>query len=231
MFLSRAFLNPASAAVRADLADATALHRTVMRAFPDEAGPQPRRRLGVLHRVDAEPRRGRYILLVQSAVRPDFERLPSRYFLDLADVFDSEAASIGDNPSIREVNAERAHIGAGARFAFRLHANTTKKVPKVVHGVRTKNGTRVPLRGDDARLEWLGRQAERAGFRCHEVRVQELPSRFGRPPRRITLEGAVFEGALVVTDPDTFRTTLAEGIGPAKAFGFGLLSVTRLRST
>jgi CRISPR system Cascade subunit CasE len=34
-----------------------------------------------------------------------------------------------------------------------------------------------------------------------------------------------YEGILEVTDPDRFRNTLLRGIGPGKAFGFGLLSV------
>ncbi|MBI4518088.1 MAG: type I-E CRISPR-associated protein Cas6/Cse3/CasE [Deltaproteobacteria bacterium] len=35
---------------------------------------------------------------------------------------------------------------------------------------------------------------------------------------------ALYEGILEVTDPDHFRGTIISGIGPGKAFGFGLLS-------
>ena len=34
-----------------------------------------------------------------------------------------------------------------------------------------------------------------------------------------------FDGLLAVTDPALFRNTLQTGIGSAKAFGFGLLSL------
>ena len=37
----------------------------------------------------------------------------------------------------------------------------------------------------------------------------------------------LFEGVLEVTHPEQLRDTLAHGIGPGKAFGFGLLSVAR----
>jgi CRISPR system Cascade subunit CasE len=37
-----------------------------------------------------------------------------------------------------------------------------------------------------------------------------------------------FEGILEVTDPEEFAAAVTAGIGPAKAFGFGLLSVARL---
>ena len=34
-----------------------------------------------------------------------------------------------------------------------------------------------------------------------------------------------FQGVLVVTDPAKFHETFTRGIGPAKAFGFGLLVI------
>ena len=37
--------------------------------------------------------------------------------------------------------------------------------------------------------------------------------------------GGLFNGLLVCTDPDGLRTALLTGIGSAKAFGFGLLSL------
>ena len=43
----------------------------------------------------------------------------------------------------------------------------------------------------------------------------------------ITHFAVKFEGELVVTDPTRFAETLKNGIGSAKGFGFGLLSVAR----
>jgi len=37
-----------------------------------------------------------------------------------------------------------------------------------------------------------------------------------------------FDGLLRITDPDAFRATLIRGIGPAKAFGCGLMLVRRI---
>lgn len=48
-------------------------------------------------------------------------------------------------------------------------------------------------------------------------------------PHDISIYSVRFDGVLTVTDPDTFRQTVAAGIGPAKAFGFGLLSVAPVR--
>jgi CRISPR system Cascade subunit CasE len=230
MYLARAFLNPVSRAVRADLADVASLHRTVMRAFPDDAGPSAREAHGVLHRVDEDARRGQFVLFVQSGTRPDFARLPAGYFLDLQDALDLAAPGAAENPAVREVDQERARIRPGDHFAFRLRANTTRKITKLddATGLPTKNGRRVPVRGDDGRLAWLVRHAATAGFEVGDVRTLELPVRSART-RDLTLAGASFEGSLRVTEADAFRKALAEGIGPGKAFGFGLLSIQRTR--
>ena len=45
------------------------------------------------------------------------------------------------------------------------------------------------------------------------------------PAKGQRLRSARFDGILEVTDPAAFAATIAAGIGPAKAFGFGLLSV------
>jgi CRISPR system Cascade subunit CasE len=229
MYLARAFLNPVSRAVRADLADVMGLHRTLMRAFPDNAGPSPRKQHGVLHRVDEDAQRGRVVLLVQSATRPDFAQLPAGYILDLGDDFDL-GAGVPDNPAVRAVDEERQRIVGDDRFAFRLRANTTKRIlTKSGPDGKRRNGKRVPVRGDEGRLAWLARHAQEAGFALEDVRVIEVPARSGGGRRDLTFAGTTFEGRLRVTNADAFRTALAEGIGPAKAFGFGLLSIQRAR--
>ena len=227
MYLARAFLNPVSRAVRADLADAMSLHRTLMRAFPDDSGPSPRKQHGVLHRVDEDARRGCIVLLIQSATRPDFARLPAGYILDLKDDFDLAGAP--ENPAIRAVDEEREHIAVDDRFAFRLRANTTKRIlTKSGPEGERRNGKRVPVRGDESRLTWLARHAEKGGFSLEGVKVTEVPAR-SSARRELTFAGAIFEGQLRVTNADAFRAALADGIGPAKAFGFGLLSIQRAR--
>jgi CRISPR system Cascade subunit CasE len=231
MYLARAFLNPLSRDIRADLADAAGLHRTIMHAFPDGSGPSARKQHGVLHRIDDDARRGRFVLLVQSATRPDFARLPAGYFLDLGDDFDLAASSASENPAVRAVDEERGRITAGDRFAFRLRANTTKRIlTKSGPDGKRQNGKRVPVRGDEGRLAWLARHAQEAGFAVDDVRATEVPARTSGGRRGLTFAGAIFEGRLRVTDADAFRAALAEGIGPAKAFGFGLLSIQRART-
>lgn len=128
MYLSRAFLNPVSRAVRTDLADVASLHRTVMSMFPDGASKSARKEHGVLHRLDDDARNGRLVLLVQSVAQPDFTPLAAGYLLDLGSDLDLGGAGAFENPAVRAVGEERERIRVGDRFGFRLLANTTRKI-------------------------------------------------------------------------------------------------------
>ena len=89
--------------------------------------------------------------------------------------------------------------------------------------------TFISLRLLDWLADWRSRPNESPGFSI----IKESPTiqpgyiyvnkaRDGKGQR---LRSVRYDGILEVTDPDKFRKTLASGIGPGKAFGFGLLSV------
>ncbi len=232
MYLTRAFLNPTARAVRDDLADAVALHRTVMRAFPDDSGPSARKQHGVLHRLDEDDRRGRFVLFVQQLGAARFHEAASRLLPRISGTTSRlkrparprtrrcARSTTSGSASRREIASCSASAPTPRSGSRRFDAAT---------GTRTKNGRRVPVRGDEGRLAWLHRHAERAGFRVEDVRTVELPARSGGGHRDLTFGGAIFEGILAVGDPGTFRHALTDGIGPGKAFGFGLLSIQRAR--
>jgi len=223
MYLARLFLNPAERNVRFDVANPEGLHKTVMRLFPKDTGPEARKAHAVLHRLD-EGSGGQIMLLVQSLSKPDAASLPPRYLIDLSQDPELAFSGITDNPSIRNVDEERKAIRAGDRLLFRLKANTTRKIgTKSGPDGKRVHGQRVPVRGDDARLDWLRRHANVAGFAFADVRVRELQAR----GREVRLAGVLFDGVLEVKDPLLFRHAVETGIGPAKAFGFGLLSLSR----
>lgn len=225
MYLTRLFLDSTSRNVRFDAANPDGLHKTVMRLFPKDAGPEPRKAHAILHRLDESPN-GRLMLLVQSRSAPEPGNLLPGYLLDVTRDPELGTAGVVDNPSIRNVDDERKAISVGDRFHFRLKANTTKKIEtKSGPDGKRINGKRVPVRGDEARLAWLRRHAETAGFAFSDLRAIELAAR----GRDVRLAGVLFDGILEVKDPTRFRQELAAGIGPAKAFGFGLLSLSRVR--
>ena len=115
---------------------------------------------------------------------------------------------------------------------FRLRANTTKRVDTKLgpDGTR-RHGRRVPLHDDAARISWLARHAERSGFRfaADSLRLTAVAPIGGRGGKSVTVAGTLFDGSLQVVDADRFRVAIQDGIGPAKAYGFGLLSIAPIR--
>jgi CRISPR system Cascade subunit CasE len=218
LYLSLLRLNPASAAVQRDLRDPVDLHRTIMRAFGDVLDPEVEARayFGVLHRLEFDRSRGQILLYVQSATAPDWGQLDPGYLHP------------EDGLRVRPVGEVYAGLRAGRVLRFRLRANPTRKVDtKSGPDGERRNGRRVPLRGMDEQVGWLVRKASEAGFELLQATVAATGSgeyvRSHRTGR--TFQGVLFEGKLVVRDVARFRSALAQGIGPAKAFGFGLLSV------
>jgi len=220
MYLSLLRLNPTDQRVQQDLRDPHSLHQTVMRAFASVLDPEQEARAfwGVLHRLEFERRSGRILLYVQSRVEPDWSFLPATSLVE-----DGLA-----NPSVKSVDATYGRIAAGQTLRFRIRANPTRKIDtKSGPNGERRNGRRVPLVGLDAQVEWLSRKAGESGFRLLQVTVAATgsPEMVRSHSRGCAFQGVVFEGRLVVHEPDRFRAALVQGIGPGKAFGFGLLSV------
>lgn len=220
VFLSLLRLNPASVDVQRDLRDPHELHRTIMRAFPPVIDPEQEARAywGVLHRLEIERRTGRILLYVQSRIAPDWSFVPDGYLVDDG----------WENPAVKSVAQAYSSLSAGRVLRFRLRANPTRKIDtKSGPNGEKRNGRRVPLSGPEAQIQWLVRKAETHGFELLQATVvasgaSELVRSYstGR-----TFQGVLFEGRLVVRDPERFRQALERGIGPGKAYGYGLLSV------
>ena len=219
MYLSRLLLNTRNRDARRDLASPYDLHRTLARVFPgpraDAEGANEGRtpNHGLLFRAEPDAPGGPAVL-VQSLAEPDWRSLPDGY------------ARQTDGPKPFE-----PRLCEGQRLRFRLVANPTVK--KQVEG--RKNGARVPLVHDRAPaghpeveagyLDWLERKAEAGGFAVAHVVDAPFQTTGGRGKRGLTLFGVRFDGALTVTSPDRLLHAVRSGIGPAKGFGFGLLSL------
>ena len=206
MYLSRLILDPWSPQVMSEMGDPYQMHRTLMKAFPgaEEGGPGR-----VLFRVDVDRRTDVPTVLVQSEKEPDWTfLLERRYLLD-----------VPGNPAWR---AYSPVLRAGQRLRFLLRANPT--IRRVFEA--GKPGKRIGLVREEDQMAWLKRKAEAGGFSLDAVRV--IP----RGKRRSNRNGASgthicvdFQGVLTVTEPAKFLETLRSGIGAAKGYGFGLLSI------
>ena len=160
---------------------------------------------------------------------------PSRLYIVSERIPDSRVlfAEFGAGPqSIATCEYEPFLDGhaAGQEWAFRLKANPTRSEPSGVLGCR---GKRTGLTKMDDQLEWLYRQARKAGFHMPinrlempEVMVRESRKiDFARQDSTVTFVSAVYDGILAVDDPDLLRAALTTGIGRAKGYGFGLLTL------
>lgn len=214
MYLSRLILNPSHRQVQRELADAYQRHRTIMSAFPEQL-PEDER---VLHRLEVHPRTGAVTLLVQSRHAPNWRGLieKPRYLLE--------------PPQVKHFTPQ---FSEGQLLRFRLQANPTIKLKRETR----KHGNRVPLKREEEQLAWLARKGQIHGFQLPTtpdglplVRVARLGEQHGRIHRqdhhhRLTLYVVQFDGILRVTDPEQFGRAVIHGIGPAKSFGCGLLSL------
>ncbi|HNR02414.1 MAG TPA: type I-E CRISPR-associated protein Cas6/Cse3/CasE [Anaerolineaceae bacterium] len=147
-------------------------------------------------------------VLAQSATRPDWE-----------DAFGNFDVLTGP-PVVKELHLDK--LQNGGFYRFRLVANP----------VVTRNGKRLGLFREEDQLGWLTRQLEHSGATLLESQVRQIG--LARSEKNPVKDGGVqthyaveFNGVLQVEDPLTLASRIAEGIGPAKAYGFGLLTLAR----
>ncbi|MBT1172410.1 type I-E CRISPR-associated protein Cas6/Cse3/CasE [Bifidobacterium sp. MA2] len=124
-------------------------------------------------------------------------------------------------------------LECGQEWGFRLKANPTRSVPSKDASAR---GKREGILDIEKQKEWLFRQSRRAGFHMPINRL-EMPevmvgesrqTSFRRGESTVTLASATFDGVLVVDDPVLLRRALVQGIGRAKGYGFGLMTLLPL---
>ncbi len=208
MYLSRLTLNPRDRNARRDLSSPYELHSTLARMFADA----PRQTERVLFRLE----RGENRVLIQSRTRPDFSTLPRGYAL---------------HAECRDDYGEKLRaVVSGQRLAFRLLANPTIRVTQGEGN--TKRKTRKPLLDWQAQEAWLRRKlADEAGAQLVSgqaviLDTQRNEKRGGRSGEGTqTHVPVLFEGVLAVDDPDRLRAAIENGVGSAKGYGFGLLSL------
>ncbi len=202
MYLTRLLLNPRSRLVQHDIGDRYRLHRTIMSGFPEDVPIDER----VLYRVEIA-RTGDITLLVQSLFEPEWgrsERLNTPGML----------LSSGDaNPWVK---AYDPRFQTGQALNFRLDANPAVK----------RDGKRHALLKEDQQSAWLTRKGAENGFALLSHQIVRTQDSIGRKESyTMKWHGVRFDGVLQVVDAGLFAAAVATGIGAAKGFGFGLLSV------
>ncbi|SCL45744.1 type I-E CRISPR-associated protein Cas6/Cse3/CasE [Micromonospora peucetia] len=235
-YLSRLHLNPLRTQTQRMLRNPQVLHAAVLGGLSRQ--PVTER---VLWRLDP-PHQHRLTLLVLTGSRPSWEHLIEQAGWPGAD----EPQTL-----VKPYEPLLDQVQRGRIFAFRLKANPTSATKKPaapseaqarhLAGPRPR-GVRVAHRKLPDQLDWLIARLRQSGCSVltdtiagtempavqvtdrHRLRFHKTGgSRSDTPP--VTLESATFDGMLRIDEPETARQTLLEGIGSAKAYGFGLLTL------
>ncbi len=223
MYLSRIQLNRQRRDAWRLLGSPQRLHAAVLASFLDPPtgalDGDPR----VLWRLDHEAN-GRLFLYVVSPDRPDLVHLAEQAGWPSA-----------DRGGSKDYGPFLARLEAGQRWAFRLTANPTR-YRRTADDRRAKRVAHVTVAQQES---WLAERAETYGFQilgtmngnCSPQlvvtrrNIQQFDRRGTEKP--VTLGVAQFDGLMDVTDPEALRRALVGGIGPAKAYGCGLMTLAR----
>lgn len=215
MFLSRMDLNPQRRGTKRFVADPQALHAAVLATFPPGGEESDGR---VLWRLDSDGKE--LTLWVVSPERPSFE------------VIQEQAGwSQRRTDETRTYDVLLGRLAKGQTYAFRLTGNP-------VHTVTDDSGRKRRLGHVTVaqQQQWFMERADPMGIAVrivsgswgespdlvvHDRRVQ----RFRRGPAIVTLSQATFDGTCRVEDPDRLRQALIKGVGRAKGYGCGLLTL------
>jgi CRISPR system Cascade subunit CasE len=120
------------------------------------------------------------------------------------------------------------HLQSNRLYRFRLLANPTAKKTTEREGKLSK--ARVGLFREEDQRAWLARKLEAAGACPVEYRPVSRSSQYSKknPAKDSQVQthwAVLFEGVLKVMDPEKLSAAIESGIGSAKGFGFGLLSL------
>ena len=220
IYLSRLLLNPRSRRVISELTHPYEMHRTLMRAFPsatDDTKLKARDEFGVLFRADVDDPGSAVNVLVQSLVEPDWSFLDGQNYL----CADTEVPPCEH----KDIMPACQKIQNGRRLRFRLRANVCKRV-----GAKGDPlfGKRVAVYREEAQRDWLIGRGRSGGYEPIGFRVGRQGEVRSRKNGRHAIHfGVTFDGTLRVSNAHALVETMRKGIGPAKAFGFGLLSLAR----
>lgn len=197
-------LNISSLAAMRDMDDVNQLHRSLFRLFSKSEDRMKSDEL--LWRVEPTPNKdGNPIILVQSSNPPNLERFTEK---DWAVSIEGPVRMQGLLGAIR----------AGDRLRFRLRGNPTKKI----------RGKNFALTSQAEKIEWLQKKAQVHGFDLETLQISQSGLIRGyKRDSEMFFNSTLFDGTLTVRDAAEFEKTILGGIGRGKAFGFGLLSITR----
>lgn len=222
MFFSSFQINPVRRGAQRLLASPHALHAAVLAGFPDPAATSEGR---VLWRLDNREHDVR--LFIVSPTQPDMTHLAEQ----------AGWPSLPETWDAKPYGKLLDRVTEGQTYHFRLTANPTRST-RAQHGERGKPRGHVTVTQQE---QWLLDRQDQHGFAIGSRQVTDgEPSHalsvrdrkllvFHRRETKVTLRVVTYEGSLMVRDRDAFVAALCNGIGRAKGYGCGLLTVAPTR--
>jgi len=209
MFLTKLTLDPTAYRPQRLLRDTQQLHAAISASFPGGEGGR------VLWRVEPS-RGGDIVILVASPGGPNDAELWERI-------------TTADRAATRPYRKLLDRIEKGNHYRFRATLNP----------VRTHNGHHTPIMDRQAQTSWVAKKlasngatvfTHSADLDSDEPDVQitsTVHDSFTRrgSTDRIELLKVTFDGSLQVSDPDALRHILCNGVGRAKGYGCGLITL------
>jgi CRISPR system Cascade subunit CasE len=214
MYLTRMHLNRRLRTAQRLLSSPQRIHAAVEDCFPPGALAATGGR--TLWRID--PADHGEALLIASPIQPDM-----RHLVEQAGWQTDSAWETRPYTPLLESLAE------GQQWRFRLTANP-------IHAARKGDWADTKpcaITGAKRQEEWLQKRCEGMGFtipdgpeESHQLAVKSQRTlRFNRESRQVKIATVTYEGILAVTEPNLLSTAMTTGIGRAKAYGCGMLTI------
>lgn len=214
-YLTRIELNPVRRGYRYLVASPNRLHAAVEASFPRSGSSAGR----CLWRLDESPKG--CFLFVQSALEPDFTHL-----------VEQAGWPLRPDWTTRPLAPLLDALEVGQRWRFRFAANPVRS-GRPADGAPTKRFGHVSA---SQQMQWFLQRGPAWGFAVPTGAAGQpdavIVSRGVRQFRRstgdpVTVNVAVFEGLLEVTDAELLCSKLVAGMGHSKAYGCGLMTLAR----
>jgi CRISPR system Cascade subunit CasE len=184
------------------------LHKILWQLFPDQADDGR----SFLFRVESTRQKCEQHILLQSISQP---QTTSRELIMLKEP--------------KEVHFD---IKAGNSYRFMLCANPTKKINDKDRKPHNQGKVRVPLIRDEEIVAWLKRQlagsAEVDSVELVQKNLLHFYKNKSGDKHVGKIQTVTFLGILTVGEPELLLTKITTGIGPAKSFGCGLLTLAKV---
>lgn len=199
MYLSRVLLTGASCR------NPYEIHKVLWKLFPENAQAER----DFLFHMEKSDRTGA-VILMQSARKPE--------------IFCNEAKILG-------CKEYQLALQKDQQLRFLLVANPVKTINDE-NGRTTNTGDlkkcRVPLIHDEEQRDWLSRKLKPGAVPGELFIDPRHPLYFRKSGMAGKIKPVVFQGILKVAEPEALVQSIQNGIGPAKAFGCGLMLVKRV---